>query len=171
MIFRRDLRPAEYAAFYEPYLNSIPLESDMLFLLKEELENSINFVNSIDQSWDYRYENHKWSIGEVLMHCIDTERIFAYRALAFMRGDATDLPGFDQDHYVRGLKDYAFAKANIIKSLQTVRAATIDLFETASMETLNLVGVANGNVMSVRSIPFVICGHWKHHIAIIKERY
>lgn len=171
MIFRRDLRPAEYAAYYEPYINSIPLESDMLFLLKEQHDKNIALLNSMDKPLSHRYEDGKWSIGEVLMHCVDTERIFTYRALSFMRGDATDLPGFDQDLYVRGLTNFAFAKASIIKSMEIVRASTLDLFETATVESLNITGIGNGNVMSVRAIPFVICGHWAHHLQVIQERY
>ena len=171
MIFRRDIRPSEYAAYYEPYIDSIPLESDMQFLLRDNLHEITSFINDLEKPLDHRYASDKWSIGELLMHCIDTERIFFYRALSFMRGDATNLPGFDQDLYVRGLRDFAFAKANLISSIEITRASTLDLFETATAESLNNLGVGNGNSMSVRSIPFVICGHWKHHLKIIADRY
>ncbi|KQC33468.1 hypothetical protein AAU57_09190 [Nonlabens sp. YIK11] len=171
MIFRRDIRPSEYAAYYEPYINSISLSSDMLFMLKETLRETIKFIDNLEKPLDHRYAPDKWSIGELLVHCMDTERIFGYRALSFMRGDATNLPGFDQDLYVRGLRDFAFAKANLISSLEIVRASTIDLFENATPESLNNLGVGSGHSMSVRAIPFVICGHWKHHLKIIENRY
>jgi len=171
MIFRRDLRPSEYAAYYEPYINRVSLESDMLSVLKDSQSHIIEFIQQLDKPLETSHGEDKWNIGELLMHCIDTERIFNYRALSFMRGDTTDLPSFDQDLFVRGLKDFAFAKANLISSIQITRASTIDLFQYASPESLNNMGVGSGNAMSVRAIPFVICGHWQHHLDIIIERY
>ena len=42
----------------------------------------------------------EWTIKEILIHILDTERIYCYRALRFARNDATSLAGFDQDAYV-----------------------------------------------------------------------
>ncbi|WP_194852448.1 DinB family protein [Nonlabens antarcticus] len=171
MVFRRDLRPAEYAAYYEPYLNLLKQESEMMSTFQDSLDSILERVESIQKPFDYRYEANKWSIGQLLQHCLDTERVFAYRALSFMRGDTAALPGFDQDIYSTGLRDFAFAKANLITSIQVVRASTIDLFANAAPENLDKLGVASENIMSVRAIPFVICGHWKHHLNILHERY
>jgi len=171
MIFRRDLRPGEYAAFYEPYIDNVALDSDMMLLLNDSLSQNLEFVQNLEKPLDASYGENKWTIGELLMHCIDTERIFNYRALSFMRGDSSDLPGFDQDLFVRGLRDFAFAKANLLSSMEITRASTIDLFKNATPESLNAMGVGNGNSMSVRAIPFVICGHWQHHLNIISDRY
>jgi hypothetical protein len=88
-----------------------------------------------------------------------------------MRGDGAVLPGYNQDIYSDGLRDFAFAKANLISSIQTVRASTIDLFAAATSASLDRRGIASEKSMSVRAIPFVICGHWKHHLQILKERY
>lgn len=171
MVCRKDLKPTEYATYFEPYINSIAPDGDMLSVLKQTLTHNIEFVKFLDKSLDLKYGDGKWSIGELLTHCIDTERIFQYRALSFMRSDPTDLAGFDQDLYVTGLKDYAFAKASIIKSMEIVRASTIDLFENTTLQALLKMGKGSGNYMSVRAIPFVICGHWNHHLSIIDERY
>lgn len=171
MVYRKDLKLAEYAAYFEPYINSIPLDSDMLSMLRQTLHSNIDFVKSLDKPLDSKYGDDKWSIGELLTHCIDTERIFQYRALSFMRNDPADLAGFDQDLYVTGLRDYAFAKANIVKSMEIVRASTIDLFENSTPQALLQIGKGSGKSMSVRAIPFVICGHWNHHLSIIDERY
>jgi hypothetical protein len=171
MVFRRDLRPAEYASFYEDYIGLLPQDSEMMIIMQESLDNVIEDVQSIQKPFDYSYKEVKWNIGQLLQHCIDTERVFAYRALSFMRGDGAVLPGYNQDIYSDGLRDFAFAKANLISSIQTVRASTIDLFATATSASLDRRGIASEKSMSVRAIPFVICGHWKHHLQILKERY
>ncbi|HEU0125637.1 MAG TPA: DinB family protein, partial [Flavobacterium sp.] len=44
-----------------------------------------------EQKFDYRYAEGKWTIKEIIQHVIDTERIFAYRALRFSRNDKTPL--------------------------------------------------------------------------------
>jgi hypothetical protein len=45
------------------------------------------------------------------------------------------------------------------------------LFKSFDEETLNSMGSANNNRMSVRAILFMIAGHEKHHVNVIKERY
>jgi hypothetical protein len=171
MVFRRDLRPGEYAAYYEPYINSISQDSEMMMLMQDSLQETLDFVREIDKPLDFKYQEGKWSIGQLLTHCIDTERVFSYRALSFMRGDSTALPGYDQDIYSDSLRDFAFAKANLLESIEVVRKSTIDLFATAAPQSLNNTGLASENSMSVRAVPYVICGHWKHHLKIISELY
>jgi uncharacterized damage-inducible protein DinB len=47
---------------------------------------TVAFFESIsDEKADYRYAAGKWTIKEVLMHIIDTERVFSYRGLAAAR--------------------------------------------------------------------------------------
>jgi hypothetical protein len=105
------------------------------------------------------------------MHNIDTERVFQYRALRLIRGDSTNLAGFDQDVFSNSLKDNAFAKAFLLNSLKVTRASTIAIFKEARLEQMNFIGTANDKKMSARVIPFLIAGHHKHHEQIIKERY
>jgi hypothetical protein len=105
------------------------------------------------------------------MHDIDTERVFAYRALRFMRKDASVLPGFDQDVFVDALGDLAFAKAELQQSIIATRNATIQLFKNVTEESLKFKGNASGQVMTARVIPFLIAGHNSHHEKVIRERY
>lgn len=171
MITFNHISQEEYPSYYTPYLNLVNPELDLQALLEESLQHSLTLINAIEKSFDYRYEVGKWSIGEVLQHNIDTERVFAYRALRFMRGDATALSGFDQDVFVDSLKGLAFAKADLIKSLETTRKATIELFKNASEDSLKFKGNASEKVMTARVIPFIIAGHNKHHENIINECY
>ncbi len=171
MFTRNDLGSGEYDPYFESYIKSTSRHHDVLFVLKETLDNHIEVIQNFDKALDFQYENSKWSAAQLITHCIDTERVFNYRALSFMRGDTNNLPGFNQDMFVSAYGDSAFAKASLLKSMITTREATIDLYINATAEMLRREGVANGKSMTVRVIPFVICGHWNHHLSILQDRY
>ena len=58
--------------------------------------------------WQYSYENDKWSIGQLLYHLLDTERIMSYRALTFARGEQIELPGYNHESYAKEI-DLSFS--------------------------------------------------------------
>lgn len=171
MIVRNDLTATEYNPYYSDYLAKIPGETSIKEALESGLEQSVALVNSLSQDLGHRYMPSKWTLGQVILHCVDTERVFAYRALRFMRGDRTALSGFDQDIFTQDFNDYAFAKAELLKALKTTRQATIQLFNEVDDSFLKRSGIANGNEMTARAIPFIIAGHHAHHERIITERY
>ena len=59
----------------------------------------------------------------------DAERIFAYRALRFARGDATPLPGFDENAFVANARLDDRSLASLIDEYEAVRDATIAMFD------------------------------------------
>jgi len=69
------------------------------------------------------------------------------------------------------LSDYAFAKAELLKSLITTRKATVRLFSEAGDDYLERTGVASGKEMTARAIPFIIAGHQLHHEQVLVARY
>ena len=102
----------------------------------------------------YRYAENKWSIKEILVHIIDDERIFAYRALRYARFDKTELPGFEQD-------DYAFYSGadersldSIFEEYEAVRNSTIAMFNGFPSEAFARSGTSTGNITIER------CGLW-----------
>ena len=105
------------------------------------------------------------------MHLIDTERVFVYRSLRFARKDATPLQGFDQDAYIRPSKVYARTMESLLKEFKTVREATISLYENMDEEMLQGMGTASKSNLSARAAGFIIAGHSRSHIQIIKDRY
>ena len=120
---------------------------------------------------NYKYAKDKWSIKELLLHIIDTERVFAYRALRFAREDKTDLPGFEQDDYVITSDANTRSKASLLNEYNFQRASTIALFSSFNDSMLMKIGMAGGNPMSVRAIGFITSGHEVHHCNILRERY
>jgi hypothetical protein len=171
MVTFNDISVDEYPSYYQPYLSLVDPSLSLSDVLNYSLQNSLEFLDSIHKPLNYRYALNKWSIGQVIMHNIDTERVFAYRALRFMRKDQTSLPGFDQDVFVDNLGDLAFAKADVLQSLKTTRNATIELFKNASDASLSFKGNASDQIMTARVIPFIIAGHHLHHENVIRERY
>ncbi|WP_179334792.1 DinB family protein [Winogradskyella costae] len=162
----------EYNPYYRPYIEATNKDLSIIEGLEQNSGDLIFFYSNIPQEkHGYSYAEGKWTIKDVLLHTIDTERIFAYRALRIARKDSTPLVGFEQDGYVVS----AFAEKRSMQSLleeyKSVRRATITLFNTFNTETLLLIGEASGFPVSVRAIGYIIMGHENHHLKIIKERY
>ena len=167
-----DVPADEYAPYYNTYL---PLVEDT-WTLAEELEvsvhNFIKFVQDIPMDkYDYRYAEGKWTIKDIIQHLIDSERIFAYRALRFARNDTTQLPGFDENLYAATANGAERKLQEMLTELALVRQSTIMLFKSFSEGDLLKRGIASGNLASVRALGFIIIGHQNHHIKIFKERY
>lgn len=124
-----------------------------------------------EEKANYAYEEGKWTIKQVIQHLIDTERIMAYRALCIARGEKQELLGFDQNMYAYNANVDKISLQELMGEWHLLRLTTIQLFGRFSVEETELMGIANGNPISVRALAFLIIGHELHHIRILKERY
>lgn len=166
-------RPADHEShdYFKLYINQVTGD-DFLQTLKDSLSSTLELLKNLEDSkWDYRYAEGKWSIKEVMIHIMDTEKIFAYRALRFSRNDMTSLPGFDQDDYAPFYNAENRSIKSILKEFKAVRKATIAMYKNFSDEMLNRIGTASEHPVSVRALGFMIAGHEVHHVKIIRERY
>jgi len=166
-----ELPSSEYNPFYQTYIMAL---GDVELI--EELKNGRKVLLSLfeeipEEKINYAYAEGKWSLAEALVHMIDTERIFQYRALCIARNDKTPLPGFDQDNYVPFSNAANRSKKDLIEEYRAVRDATITLFNSFDDEAINRIGIASGSKMSVRALGFIISGHQAHHVRVLKERY
>jgi hypothetical protein len=162
---------SEYPVYCEGYISRVPA-GDIVEILAGQLQESLDLFRSIPEArGGYRYAEGKWSVKEVIGHIIDSERIFAYRALRFSRGDGTPLAGFEQDDYVRGGGFDRHSLKDLIDEFEYVRRATISLFSGLDGEAWSRRGSANKNEMSVRALAFVVAGHERHHVEILRTRY
>ncbi len=166
-----ELNSDEYGDFYATYLNTLN-NVDLLEELEISVHRLIRFVQEIPMDkFDYRYAEGKWTIKDILQHLIDCERIFAYRALRFSRGDQTELPGFEENEYALTANGNQRSIKDLLTELAIVRQATLALFKNFDDETLKRSGIASKNQMSVRAAGFIIIGHQNHHQRIFEERY
>ena len=169
---KKDLEVGEFEGYYGVYLATLDDDTVLMEQLQKGYENFPKFINGIpDDKLNYAYADGKWTVAQALLHIIDTERIFQYRAFRFSRQDKTPLMGFDQDAYVLENDLRGQTKESIIEAYKTVRASTIDVFKTLNENTLNYTGSASNLQWSVAGLGFVICGHQRHHRNIIRKRY
>ena len=165
-------KPGEYAPETIKYIGLVADDGLVLKHLADNRRATEDFILSLPaDKLTYRYAQGKWTIKEILVHIIDDERIYAYRALRFARNDKTELPGFAQDNYALYSGANERDTADILEEYGTVRAATISLFAGFVDQALLRSGVADGKVISVRAAAYHIAGHEIRHINIIKERY
>ncbi|WP_452232165.1 DinB family protein [Lacinutrix sp. MEBiC02595] len=167
----KDLNASEYNTYYETYISKAN-DLSLLDGLIESFNTTLDFFNNLPENkMEYAYAEGKWTVKEVMQHIIDTERVFAYRALRFSRNDHTELPGFSENAYTPSSDANRRTKASLIEEYIHVRKSTISLFKSFTNEMLLLSGKASGGNMSVRAIGFINIGHEKHHCKVIKERY
>ena len=165
------LPTTEYAPFYAPYVNALG-DVNLIEELEISLHDFIRFVQNIPMDkFDYRYAEGKWDIKEIIQHVIDTERIFAYRALRISRNDQTPLPGFDENDYVNNTQATNRSIQDLLTEFSAVRHSNLFLFNSLSDEQLKRVGMASNAAVSVRAVGFIIIGHQKHHQKVFHERY
>ena len=157
--------------FYQGYVKSLG-QGDLVPLLLKTGDEFIEFGRGLSEAQGaYRYAEGKWSIKEVIQHVIDSERIFAYRALRFARNDKTEIPGFEQNDYVPESSADNRSIHGLMTEFTNVRASTVDLFTSFTSEMKQRTGVSNKVEMSVEALGYIISGHLKHHLNIIYERY
>ncbi|ARS34316.1 DinB family protein [Pontibacter actiniarum] len=163
--------PEEHSGFLSNYVQQAKTDD-----LIEGLTASYVFITGMVQGLAeerllFRYAPGKWSIKEMMVHIMDTERIFSYRALRFARQDKTELPGFDENAYIAPAKADARDINAIIAEYTSLRTATIELFKSFDEEALQQKGISGGIEVSVRALGYIILGHEVHHQKILRERY
>lgn len=160
----------EFAPFYATYVALTG--ADALSLLEQQAAMLPAALAAVPESLgSHRYGAGKWSVKEVLGHLADGERIFSYRALRFGRADDTELPGFEENHYVPAGRFDARPLADLVAELASVRDSTLWLYRGLDDAALLRRGTANGHPISVRALAHVTAGHMAHHLAILRERY
>lgn len=161
----------EIPPHYVGYIQRVP-EPDPVIVCAEQMEETATLLRGLsDTDALYRYGRGKWSIKEVVGHLADVERIMAYRALRIARGDATPLASFDENAYVPVAKFDHRSLADLVGELRTTRTATLALLRTFDAEAWRRRGIASGKPVSVRALAYMIPGHERHHVEILKTRY
>lgn len=64
-------------AIYKEYYDKVDVK-DALYSRINEIKQTLSIVTEVDK-WTYRYQEDKWTIKDMIQHCIDCERIFSYR--------------------------------------------------------------------------------------------
>lgn len=162
---------SEYAPYYANYVRHAFGSSLMEVLSCDTAHIKSLFDKLSETQGNYAYAPGKWTVKEVLLHCIDAERIFAYRSLRLLRGDTTPLPGYDQDPFVPASGAADRSLISIREEWKAVRASTLSLYQHAPVANLSLIGTASNGPVSARALAYIIPGHYLHHVEVLRERY
>ncbi len=161
----------DYPSYYDGYLRLI-IEDDLLKLLREGLKSFPEWINkNTNADWNYQYQDGKWTPKEILLDLLDTERILTYRSLCISRDDKTHMPGFDQTGYIDKTEVSKRSIPSLILEYKAIRNASLSLFKQMSKKEADRIGYSNGMNVTARSLGYVIIGHQRHHMNILKELY
>lgn len=162
---------SEIPAFYQNYVRGV--KGDKIeFILSEGKKETLAFLQVLPKDkWDYRYAPEKWTIKELLLHIIDCERIFATRLLRVSRGDATPMPGFDENIYTENCNANNRTSVSLIDEYEAVREATLQLVKNLTPEMWRCIGNANDVSFTALGLAYIMAGHEAHHLRIVEERY
>jgi len=162
----------EFPPYADMYIRLMPDDGLLLKHLRDNFIAMKQLILSLpEEKLNYSYAQNKWTIKEILVHIIDDERIYAYRALCFARNDKTELPGFEQDNYALHSRANERSLENILEEYEAVRNATIALLNGLPEDSFLRMGIANNNKATVRALAYHLAGHELHHINLIKEKY
>lgn len=161
-----------YPEYFDPYIQLLPDDINVLTFLENQVDSFVKVLDStIKQSGNSSYQENKWTPKEVLGHLLDTERILSFRAFFIARGDDQNLPGFEQDDYVKA-GDFNHREFDVlVEEFLTVRTHTIQLFKSFPLPLYQQSASINGSQTVLAAMPFIIAGHVAHHESILKEKY
>ena len=166
-------RPKEgdYAPYQISYISLIEGNNPVEAMQKQLTETTKLFTSLQESKGEYSYAEGKWTVKEVLGHIIDTERVMAYRALCIARGEKQILPGFEQDDYVKTSCAGKRTFTDLIDEYKRVREANIVLFKSFDEEMMSSRGKVNTYEITVNALMYIVPGHEKHHLNILKTKY
>jgi hypothetical protein len=157
--------------YFDRYMELVT-EDDLIQAMKNSIQELTEWSDTIDESKsNYAYEEGKWSVNDVLVHLIDTERIFQYRSLCIARGEKNNLPGYDHDEYTRAANTTSRSIASIVEEYKSVRQSSVHLFESFDEAGVRRTGNANGLDVQPILYGFLMSGHLRHHLGVLKSKY
>jgi hypothetical protein len=166
-------RPAEseYAPYYQGYIAHVT-EEEIVPVLRSQLDDLDLLLGKVAPEREtYRYADGKWSVREIAGHLIDGERVFGYRAFCIARGETQNLPGFDQNEYMLTAPYDGIELEDLLAEFRLVRLANIAMLRSLDGASWDRTGTANDNQITVRALAFIMAGHVRHHMGVLRERY
>jgi hypothetical protein len=164
------IRPAEpdFAPFYAGYVAAVP-EGDVRATLRSQLAELESFGRHNEETASRPYAPGKWTLKQLAQHLADGERVFSLRLLWFARGDASPLPGFDQDTWVANGDANSRSFASLVDELLAARQSTLTLVDNLDDNGWGRHGIASGMPITVRALAWILAGHAAHHLRVLAQ--
>ena len=164
--------PGEYAPYAIEYINLLPDDGQVFRHLATNDKRMRDQVRSLPaEKLITPHAAGEWTVQDILVHVIDTERVFAYRALRIARNDTTELPGFPHEEYVPAAQANQRSLDDILAEYSTVRHATLSLLQSFDTYALSNAARCNQQLTSLRALVYDIAGHELHHLHSIQQNY
>jgi len=166
-------RPAEteYAAYHARYVALVP-ELDILTVLQRQLPEVASCMGAVSPEREkFRYAPEKWSIREVCGHLIDGERVFGHEAFCFSRWESAHLPSFEEHAYLLHSRYRERPLADLLAEFLVVRKANLHFLGWLSDDDWARQGRVGDDLVSVRALAFVMAGHVRHHMTVLRDQY
>ena len=162
--------PGEYVEYFDTYI-SLVQEENIFDALEQQIETLNEFVSRVPaDQLAVLHAPYTWTIKQVFGHCVDTERVFGYRAGRFAAADTASLPGFDQDEFVAHTDYDSVELAKLNEELVALRQSNLLMLQRQSETSWLRSGVADGKSMTVRAAAYILVGHVRYHLNIVAKR-
>jgi DinB superfamily len=166
-------RPAEteYASFYQSYVAHVT-EEEILPAMRSQIDALDVLLDRVTPEGEtYAYAEGKWTIRQIIGHLIDGERVFGYRVLCIARGETQNLPSFDENEYMTNAPYEHVELEDLLSEFRLVRLSNIAMLRTLDETAWTRMGMANDAPVSVRALAYIMVGHARHHMGVLRERY
>lgn len=170
MKFKSAPTPNEYHQFYGKYISLVAPEKLPNELAHQPIELRQLLSTLSDSEVDCLHEPYTWTLKQVVGHLIDCERIFSQRLNRIAVGDQTPIPGIDQNKYVSAIDYSPLPMADLLKEFEHLRIANCLLCGRLPITSMANMGIASDNPVSAQANLFILAGHVRHHLEIIKQR-
>jgi hypothetical protein len=162
---------SEFAPYFLRYVSLVP-ENDLFPILQSQITDLETLAASLSSEQErYRYAPGKWSIREVIGHIIDGERVFGYRAFCFSRKETALLPIFDENRYVEMAQYGEQPLIDLVHEFGLVRKSNLLFLSPLPEATCEQTGLVGNNAISVRALAYIMAGHVRHHMNVLRESY
>lgn len=161
----------DYPDYFDNYVPLVK-QDNVLDAFVHTRQAALDLIRSVDpQMENFAYAEGKWTVKQVVLHCIDTERIFTARALGIARGETQRALPFDENVYAANSHAGARTLADIAAELESVSIASYVMYRSFSPDVLALRGEFPSGPTTVNAVGFTTCGHLLHHLDVLRQRY
>lgn len=162
---------SEYPDYFHRYIALVPTADVIVGLEAQRVQGTALMARVNAELASHRYAPAKWTVQEVFGHIVDVERMLAYWAWCFARGDVSARPAVDCEAYVREARFSSRPFEVLQEEYGAVRAASLALLRTIDTDAQKTAGLTAAGPLTSRAIAYVIAGHELHHWQILRDRY
>jgi DinB superfamily len=161
---------SEFAPPFGKYIAGVS-DGDILLILREQLGELHVLLDDVSDAESLAHHApYTWSLRQVMGHLIDSERVFGYRAMRIARGDATPLASYDENAYMRAANFDRWPLGELVEEFDLLRRSHLQLFAHMEPDAWRRRGTAVDHPATTRAFAYVMAGHAKHHLDIVRRR-